>query len=977
MNQNSLKELIAIPPFNAVGKNSLKLIEKNLKTVKFEIGQELIEQGKLPGCIYIVKSGSARFVSNINGRVKTIDKYSPGDFIGIASLITGEPLENVYASDSLIAFAFDESVIESLYNNDSVFKSWIDNQLFLPEVVNFTKSFSEKLSLKEESFNDLLSRVKDEIVLIDSTKKSIDSFLRKDYTIFNASSWNTALCLYEQIRESKKIKNNYLFNIRLICIPNNKTASLRYSINNPKLNPADDFVESNNHEIFEHTPISKNSVNKDFKLIRAKGSINESLACLQMLAKAMNIPIRRDSLEKLLQEIKNSGVQVSLKTYGQIIANLGLHVIKATVNSSAAIRLQTPSLIIWKNSLHMVIESNSDGIKIASPREGIVQLSIKQISEDFAEGIEYLMVERSTSTPEDKFGVNWFFPALSKYKSILFQVLCASFFVQLFTLANPLLIQVIIDKVISQRSLDTLQVLGIALLILTLVEGILGSFKTFLFVETTNRIDQRLGSEVIDHLLRLPLNYFDKRPVGELGTRVAELEKIRNFITGQGLNSILDAAFSVVYIVVMLFYSITLTLIALSVLPIQVFLTVLGAPIFRKQFREAAEDNARTQSHLVEVITGIQTVKAQNIETTSRWKWQEFYSKYITTTFRKTITGTVLTQTSQVLQKISQLLVLWIGASMVLDGRLTLGQLIAFRIISGYVTQPILRLSTIWQNIQELRISFERLGDVINTTQESDENDKNKIPLPSIIGSVTFENIDFEFSKGSNNKALENVNLEIEKGTFVGIVGQSGSGKSTLMKLLSRLYSPTNGKIIIDGYDIDKVELYSLRRQIGIVPQEPLLFAGTISENIALDNEESTNEEIVNAAKLASAHDFIMQLPFGYSTKISERGSSLSGGQRQRIAIARTLLSKPKILIFDEATSALDYQTESLVVNNIKKSFDNTTVFFITHRLPTVSNADLIIMMEQGSIIEKGTHSILINEKGSYFSLYKQQEGID
>ena len=501
----------------------------------------------------------------------------------------------------------------------------------------------------------------------------------------------------------------------------------------------------------------------------------------------------------------------------------------------------------------------------------------------------------------------------------------------------------------------------------------LGSLKTFLFAETTNRIDQRLGAEVIDHLLRLPLGYFDRRPVGELGTRVAELEKIRNFLTGQALTTILDAAFSVIYILVMVIYSWLLTLIALSVLPIQIGLTVLGAPLFRRQFRAAAEENAKTQSHLVEVLTGIQTVKAQNVEMVSRWRWQEFYSQYIARTFEKTITGTALNQTSQVLQKISQLMVLWIGASMVLNGDLTLGQLIAFRIISGYVTQPLLRLSTIWQNIQELRVSFERLADVIDTPEESDEVDKSKVMLPPLQGEVRFEDLSFRFRPGQP-EVLKDINLEIKAGTFVGIVGQSGSGKSTLMKLLPRLYEPGEGRILIDGYDIAKVELYSLRRQIGIVPQDPLLFSGTVSENIALTNPEASSEEIVRAARLANAHDFIMDLPSGYSTPVGERGAALSGGQRQRVAIARTLLSNPKLLVMDEATSALDYETERKVCDNLLENLDDQTVFFITHRLSTIRQADVIVMLHQGAVVEVGTHQELMNHRGRYYALYRQQE---
>jgi len=332
-------------------------------------------------------------------------------------------------------------------------------------------------------------------------------------------------------------------------------------------------------------------------------------------------------------------------------------------------------------------------------------------------------------------------------------------------------------------------------------------------------------------------------------------------------------------------------------------------------------------------------------------------------------------QISQVLQKISQLLVLWVGATLVLKGQLTLGQLIAFRIISGYVTQPLLRLSTIWQNIQELRVSFERLGDVIDTPQESDDLDKQKISMPQVEGKVIFQDVTFSFDKNNSN-VLNNVSFEIEKGQFIGIVGESGSGKSTLMKLLSRLYSPNMGKVKIDGYDIDKVELYSLRRQIGIVPQEPILFSGTVMENIALTQSEATNDEIIKAAKLAEAHDFIMNLPNGYSSQVGERGSSLSGGQRQRIAIARTLLNKPKILILDEATSALDYNTEKKLCDNLINNLKDNTVFFITHRLATIKNSDLIIVMHNGRLDELGSYKELMANKGRYYALESQQGNI-
>ena len=422
----------------------------------------------------------------------------------------------------------------------------------------------------------------------------------------------------------------------------------------------------------------------------------------------------------------------------------------------------------------------------------------------------------------------------------------------------------------------------------------------------------------------------------------------------------------------MFIYSWLLAIIALSVLPIQICLTLAGAPIFRRQFRQTAEENAKTQSHLVEVITGIQTVKAQNVEITSRWKWQELYSRYINKSFQKTISGTLLTQSSQVLQKISQLAVIWIGAIMVLKGELSLGQLIAFRIISGYVTQPLLRLSTIWQNIQELKISFERLADVIDTPTETSNIEKNKIPLPPIKGNIRYEKVSFNYNKQSNLD-INNVSFSIKSGDFVGIVGQSGSGKSTLLKLLSRLYNANNGKIFIDDLDIQKIELNSLRRQIGIVPQEPLLFNCSISDNISLTKPEAEIDEIIQAAKIANAHEFIMNLPDGYSTSAGERGSRLSGGQRQRIAIARTLLERPKLLILDEATSALDYENERIICNQLMNNLKDSTIFFITHRLSSIKNADKILLLKEGEIKENGTHEELISKKKEYFKFYQQQ----
>ena len=584
-----------------------------------------------------------------------------------------------------------------------------------------------------------------------------------------------------------------------------------------------------------------------------------------------------------------------------------------------------------------------------------------------------LLLKQTQQTPQARFGLSWFLPAVRKHKRVLIEVFVASFFVQLFQLANPMMIQVIIDKVIIQKSIDTLQVLGILMLVLAVFEALLTSLRTYLFVDTTNRIDLTLGSEIIDHLLRLPLRYFEKRPVGELATRINELENIRSFLTGTALTVVLDAIFSVIYIVVMFIYSWLLTLVSLATIPLFVLLAVVASPLIRSQLRVKAERNAETQSYLVEVMSGIQTIKAQNMELRARWQWQNRYARYVSAGFKTVLTSTTAGSASNFLNQLSSLMVLWVGAYLVLKNELTLGQLIAFRIISGYVTSPLLRLAQLWQNFQEVGLSLERLGDIVDSAPEADEIDRGNIPMPLIQGNVTVDDVSFRFGT-SGPFQLNSVNLEFPAGAFIGIVGLSGSGKSTLMKLLPRLYPIDSGRILIDGYDIAKVELNSLRQQVGIVPQDSLLFEGTIQENIALTCPGATAEEIINAAEVAVAHEFIMGLANGYNTRVGERGASLSGGQRQRIAIARTVLQHPRLLILDEATSALDYDSERRVCLNLADEFAGRTVFFITHRLNTIRNADIIVLMDKGSPVEMGTHDELMALKGRYFCLYQQQE---
>tara|TARA_Y100001968_G_scaffold324569_1_gene364185 strand:+ start:5910 stop:8873 length:2964 start_codon:yes stop_codon:yes gene_type:complete len=984
MTINKTITLENLEPFTQISEESLNKLKQDSKVYLYSLGQPLCTS-IIPKKILLILEGQGRLIVERNEKKITLGKLYPGSFVGLASFLSANPCEEVTASEDLKALAISDEMILYLLNNEKSFYNWCNNNYFHPEVFRLCEIIANRSNNKDiDVIKVFESIVKDfKIKIYNPTDKNND-FENKVYLI---GSSNIKSSKIGDLFESSKLDEEDIIPplpLRLIYLSKDIYFSF-FKVKND-IDKVENIVQGSEEDINEtdtlKAPIiplktdlelGHNFNSQNLKLIKANGVVEETSACLKMIANFYDIPYRGDSIEKVIRDSVNKGDGSNSLLVANLANMMGLHVSGAGVSLDVATRLQTPCLVYWNKNFAVITKSNSKGITLASPKYGWVDIEVSEIKDNFPDGfLEILLLEKTNQTPDKKFGFEWFWASIKKYRTVLLQVFLASFVVQLFGLANPLLIQVIIDKVINQRSLETLQILGFALIIVTILGGVLSSLRTYLFAETTNRIDTRLGAEVIDHLLRLPLNYFDRKPVGELGSRIGELEKIRNFLTGQALTTILDAAFSIIYIVVMVIYSWLLTFIALAVVPIQVLITILGTPLIRRQIRNIAIENASTQSHLVEVLTGIQTVKAQNIETVSRWKWQKFYNKYISRSFEKIISTTSLSATSNVLQQLSQLLVLWAGATLVLKGEISLGQLIAFRIISGYVTQPLLRLSTIWQNVQELRVSFERLADIVDTPEESSEADRNNIPLPKIKGNIEFKDVYFKF-KGSNRYILSNINLSIKEGKFIGVVGPSGSGKSTLMKLLPRLYEIESGKISIDNYQVNKVELYSLRRQIGIVPQDPLLFAGSISDNIALTNPDAASSEIIRAAKVAGAHDFIMDLSDGYSTLIGERGSSLSGGQRQRIAIARTILGNSKLLILDEATSALDYNTERLVCEGIRKEFKESTVFFITHRLSTVKNADEIIMLHEGRVAEQGTHEFLMAKKGRYYALYEQQ----
>jgi ATP-binding cassette, subfamily B, bacterial HlyB/CyaB len=711
---------------------------------------------------------------------------------------------------------------------------------------------------------------------------------------------------------------------------------------------------------------------KRYPFFEQQSAADCGAACLVMVGRywGKNLSINR------LRDLANIGRSgASMRSLSAAAESLGFSTrpVKASLDKFAQQPL--PAIAHWQGRHYIVVyEITKKQVIIADPAIGQRQLTIQEFKTGWTGYALLLQPTASLKKTQEANTPFWqLFDLVKPHFQVLLEVFLASVLIQVFGLVTPLFTQLLLDRVIVQGSVLTLNTVGFGLLIFGLFRVAINGLRQYLLDHTANRISVALMVGFIKHTFSLPLAFFESRYVGDIVSRVQENQKIQRFLTGEALSIGLDLLTVCVYVGLMFWYSPPMALMTLAIVPPFVLLTLFATPFLRRISREVFTAGTLENSYLIQSLTGISSIRSMAIEQTVRWHWEELLNNLIKKNFSGQVVSNQLQLISSTIQSLASTGLLWFGAWLVIQNQLTIGQLVAFNMLLGNIIQPFQRLIILWNQLQEVIVATERINDVLEAEPEEDLEHQPRQFLPRLIGSIRFNNVTFRYHTESEINILENLSFEILPEQTVAVVGRSGSGKTTLSKLILGLYLATDGRVLIDNQDVTSISLHSLRSQIGVVDQDTFLFGGTIRENITIAHPEASLEEIMEAAQLAGADEFIKRMPMGYETQIGEGGGMLSGGQRQRLAIARALLGNPRLLILDEATSHLDSESERIIQNNLKQILQGRTSVIIAHRLSTVRHADLILVLDRGVLVESGTHEALISKRGHYFYLNQQQ----
>lgn len=967
--------LRSFDPFDRLPEAIGRLIDPLLEPCRFRLGQAVLLPDVLPSGVLLIRSGQMRSLAAAprgNG-LRTIERLGAGAVAGWVGLLRQQPCEQLRATTEVEALLLPATPFVELLEGHPALAAAFQQRLAASELHTLLIALAPHHPWALEQLESWPEPLASSCVRSLMPGPETSLALPSGYGWFASSGLPISTPWIDTADQPDPLPPHAAW-LRLVGLtvppqPIAPTASDRpIPVATTEVLADDEYSPSP-----ESPPTRHPGKQSELRLDQASGPRAIPLALCKALVDYFGLPFNRDNITYQIDAVLQRQSQLNLVNLGQILDSLGMKVVLSRVPVDRLPRVPTPALLLQNGRFGLLDGIDPNGqVRLLEAELGPLQVPLHELITHEGDLTELLLLERKTDAKERRFSWAWYFPYLREHRRELVEVAVTSLVANVMKLVPALGLMVLINQVVSSRSLGALVSIGAVMVLASLVEGVLKTLRSFIFTEAANRIDQATKSTILDQLVRLPQGFFDSRPVGQVMFYLNQLDRLREFLLGQTLTTVIDFAFSLIFLVVLLAISPLLTLVSLSTVPLLLVLALVSNPIVRDQIRRSIAESVRTYSYLNESITGIQTIKSQNAELKTRWEFQNRYAAFIGEDFKLKITQESIGNLSEFLGNLNQVLVTGVGVWLLIENQINMGEFFAFRILAGYLTSPLVKLVTTWQSFEFTSQQLKMVADVVDRPTEQTLEEAQNIPMPPLRGHVQFRNVNFRFRE-DGPLILHGVNLEIPAGAFIGLVGGSGSGKSTLLKLLPRFYRPLEGSVLIDGLDIAKVELYSLRRQIGVVPQDSVLFDGSVRENLLMVKPDATSEDMIRAARIACAHEFIMELPNGYNSSVGERGAGLSGGQRQRLALARAVLQNPRMLILDEATSALDASTERQVCINLFEAFRGRTVFFITHRLSTVRPADAIVVMDKGGVMEIGSHDQLMEMQGWYYALCRSQ----
>ena len=982
------QQLRCCRPFNRLTPEQATALEPQLLTRHYRLGQTVLRPDQLPDGVLLVVEGKLRSLAldPNTQELRTLELLEEGDSAGWSSLLRQAPCELLRAATEATVLVLPATAFHQLLEREAELRNWYGRHGSAAELHHLLERLQGKSAApppNQQTWEQLLSETQVRS-LPAGHPASLDLPSDRHWYVSSGGPMGEAWPL-EASGQAPANGEPWLRLMGLPPVPADhisvqgiRSGVVQHDglrIGEPprrRLTPTEPRPENPPLEGAPPTPPAVQA--GALTLRRASSPRAVPIELCVALANYFNVPINRDALGNRVDALLRQQQQLNLVNLGQLLDALGLRVMLTELPRNRLARVAPPALLAQNGHFALLEGVDTDGqLRLLEPELGPLRIAAQQLGDARTGLVPLLLLERKQDAKEQRFNWGWYGPFLRGHQRALIEVLALSIVINLLTLVTPLGLQQLIDQVVNQDNLNALISISTLLLLAAATRGVMKSVRSYIFTDTTNRIDQDTKSTILDQLVRLPQVFFDTRPVGQVIHYFHQLDRLREFLVSQSITTAVDFLFSFLYLAILLSISIPLTLASLATLPLMLILAIVSNPLMRAQINRSMGESVKTYSYLNESITGIQTIKSQNAELKTRWEFQNRYSRFIGEDFKLRVTRESLSNLAEFIHDLNSLVVVGVGIFLVMNNQLSLGSFIAFRIISGYITGPLVKMVQTWQQFEQSSASLRMVADVVDRPTEQSPSEALNIPMPPVVGQVLFVDVGFRYSD-DQDLILNGVNLEVPTGSFVGLVGGSGSGKSTLLKLLPRFYRPNTGRVLVDGLDINKVELYSLRRQIGVVPQDTVLFDGTIRDNLLMVKPDASAAELMAAARIACAHDFIMNLPKGYNSDVGERGAGLSGGQRQRLALARAVLQNPRLLILDEATSALDARTERQVCLNLLEAFRGRTVFFITHRLTTVQPADLIVLMDRGAVMEAGTHQELMARRGWYFALYQSQQ---